>query len=188
MNQEDIIYRLKSGDTDVFNEVVNAWQNKVYNTAISIVQNEEDAEDITQEVFVTLYQRIDGFREESLLSSWIYRITISKSLDHEKRKKRQKRGGLLKKILFIDEEEEPANFDHPGILLDNKERARILFGALKKIPEKQRVAFTLHKMEGLTNQEIAAILNTSLYAVESLQLRAKNNLKDILKNYYEKHL
>lgn len=188
MNQEDIISRLKSGDTDVFNEVVNAWQNKVYNTAISIVQNEEDAEDITQEVFVTLYQRIDGFREESLLSSWIYRITISKSLDHEKRKKRQKRGGLLKKILFIHEEEEPANFDHPGILLDNKERARILFGALKKIPEKQRVAFTLHKMEGLTNQEIAAILNTSLYAVESLQLRAKNNLKDILKNYYEKHL
>ncbi len=188
MNQADIIYGLKTGETAVFNEVVRTWQNKVYNTAISIVQNAEDAEDITQEVFVTLYQRIATFREEALLSSWIYRITVSKSLDHEKRKKRQKRGGLLKKIFFIHEEDDPVNFEHPGILLDNKEQAKILFGALKKIPEKQRVAFTLHKIEGLTNQEIAVIMNTSLYAIESLQLRAKNNLKEILKSYYEKHL
>ena len=188
MNQADIIYGLKAGDITVFNNVVSAWQNKVYNTAISIVQNAEDAEDITQDVFVTLYQRIDAFREEALLSSWIYRITISKSLDHEKRKKRQKRGGLLKKIFFMQEEEEPANFEHPGILLDNKEQAKILFGALKKIPEKQRVAFTLHKMEGLSYQQIAAIMNASLYSIESLQVRAKNNLKKILQKYYEQHL
>ena len=188
MNQADIIFKLKSGDSTMFKDVVAGWQDKVYNTAISIVQNEEDAEDITQEVFVTLYERINYFREESALSTWIYRITVSKSLDHEKRKKREKHGGLLKKIFLVKEEDEPVNFDHPGILLDNKEKAAVLFKALKKLPEKQRVAFTLHKIEGLSYQEIAAVMNTTLFAVESLQGRAKNNLKSILEKYYQQNL
>lgn len=188
MNQAEIILRLKNGDTPIFKDVVAAWQDKIYNTAISIVQNEEDAEDITQEVFVTLYERIGDFREASTLSTWLYRITLRKSLDHKKRKKRNKHGGLLRKIVFGEEADEPANFDHPGILLDNKERAAVLFKALKKLPEKQQIAFTLHKLEGLSNQEIAAIMNTTLYAVESLQGRAKRNLKSILRKYYQQHL
>ncbi len=185
MNQADTIFKLKSGDTAIFKDVVDAWQNKIYNTAVSIVQNEQDAEDITQEVFVTLYERIGDFREEAALSTWLYRITVSKSLDHEKRKKRKKHGGLLRKIFLTKEDDEPVNFDHPGILLDNKEKAAVLFKALKKLPEKQRVAFTLHKLEGLSYQEIASVMNTTLFAIESLQGRAKNNLRTILKNYYE---
>lgn len=185
MSQADTIFKLKTGDATIFKEVVDTWQDKVYNTAISIVQNEEDAEDITQEVFVTLYERIVDFREESALSTWIYRITVSKSLDHEKRKKRLKHGGLLKKIFSVREDDEPAHFDHPGILLDNKERAAVLFRALKKLPEKQRIAFTLHKVEGLSQQEIAAVMNKTLHAVESLQLRAKSNLRKSLKEFYQ---
>ena len=187
MSQADNIFKLKSGDEAIFKDMVAEWQEKVYNTAVSIVQNPEDAEDITQEVFVTLYESIKDFREESALSTWIYRITISKSLDHEKRKKRQKHGGLLRKIFLVKDEDEPVNFDHPGILLDNKERAVVLFKALKKLPEKQRIAFTLHKLEGLSYQEIATVMNTSLFAVESLQGRAKNNLKSILKKYYQQN-
>lgn len=186
MSQADTIFKLKSGDTTVFKEVVDSWQNKVYNTAVSIVQNEEDAEDITQEVFVTLYERIGDFREEAALSTWIYRITVSKSLDHEKKRKRLKHGGLIKKIFAVKEEEEPAHFDHPGILLDNKERAAVLFKALKKLPDKQRIAFTLHKVEGLSQQEIASVMDTTVYAIESLQLRAKNNLRKTLNAYYNK--
>ena len=187
MDQQEIIERLKSGDKAVYAEVVTRWQNMIYNTAISIVQNEEDAEDITQEVFVTLYEKIGDFRQESALSTWLYSITTRKSLDHEKRKKRAKHGGLLKKIFGLREADEPATFDHPGILLDNKERATVLFKALKKLPEKQQVAFTLHKMEGLSHQQIADIMFASLPAIESLLVRARNNLKKILKEYYKKH-
>ena len=188
MNQPDIIVRLKQGDKTVYTEVVEQWQHMIYNTTLSIVQNEEDAEDITQDVFVALYERIQDFREESTLSTWLYSITVRKALDLEKRKSRQKRGGFLQKIFAVKESEEPVNFNHPGILLDNKENATVLFKALKKLPDKQRIAFTLHKMEGLSYQQIAAIMDTSLYAIESLQVRAKNNLKKILSDYYEQHL
>ncbi|MBC7535535.1 MAG: RNA polymerase sigma factor [Ferruginibacter sp.] len=188
MNQADIIFKLKNGDTAAFQKVVLAWQDKVYNTSLSIVQHAQDAEDITQEVFVTLYERIADFREEATLATWMYRITVSKSLDHEKRKRRSKYGGLVRRIFFITQEDEPLNFDHPGILLDNKEKAAVLFKALKKLPEKQRIVFTLHKTEGLSYHEIARVMNTSLYAIESLQTRAKNNLKEILKSYYQQHL
>ncbi len=187
MDQGDIIFKLKKGDTSVFNDVLAAWQDKVYNTAVSIVQNEEDAEDITQDVFVTLYEQIGNFREASMLSTWLYRITVSKSLDHEKKRKRQKRGGLLKKIFFVREEDEPVNFHHPGVMLDNKERAAVLLKALKKLPEKQRIAFTLHKIEGLSYQETAVVMNITLFAVESLLVRAKTNLKNILSEYYQQN-
>ena len=188
MDQPAIIARLKQGDKSVYTEVVEHWQQMICNTALSIVQHEEDAEDITQDVFIALYERILDFREESALSTWLYSITVRKALDQEKRKTRQKRGGFVQKIFSIKESDEPVNFNHPGVLLDNKENAKVLFKALKKLPDKQRVAFTLHKMEGLSYQQIAAVMDTSLYAVESLQVRAKNNLKKILKAYYEQHL
>lgn len=188
MSQPDIIATIKSGDHKAFKEIVESWQDMVYNTAVTIVQNAEDAEDITQDVFITVYEKLDDFREESMLSTWIYRITVRKALDSEKRKKRQKYGGLLKRIFSLREEDEPVNFDHPGVQLDNKEKASVLLRSIKKLPVNQRIAFTLQKIEGLNNREIAAIMDTTLLAVESLQARAKNNLKSILKNYYEKNL
>lgn len=181
----DIIASIKSEDERTFRKIVESWQDMVYNTAIAIVQNEEDAEDITQEVFVTVYEKLSDFREESKLSTWIYRITVRKALDSEKRNNRHKHGGLLKRIFSIAEEEEPVNFFHPGVQLDNKEKAAVLLQSLKKLPEKQRIVFTLQKIEGLNNREIADIMDTTLFAVESLQARAKNNLRSILKNYYE---
>ena len=159
----------------------------VYNTALGIVQNEEDAEDVTQEVFLKVYEGLKNFRNESGLSTWIYRITITTSLDFEKQKKRQKRGGLMQRVFGYAETDEKPDFFHPGVALDKKEDAAVLFMAMKKLPEKQRTAFLLNKIEGLTNKEIAAIMETSLLAVESLQVRAKNNLRNHLKEYYQKH-
>jgi len=111
---------------------------------------------------------------------------VSKSLDHEKRKKRKKRFGFVQGLFGSREEEQlhPAEFDHPGVQLEKKERAGELFGALKQIPDKQRIAFTLHKLEGQSYQEIAEIMNISLYAVESLMSRAKTNLRKVLSGYY----
>ncbi|RYF91257.1 MAG: RNA polymerase sigma factor [Chitinophagaceae bacterium] len=185
MKQTDSIDSNKQGGALQFHQIVERWQNMVYNTALSIVQVEADAEDVTQDVFIELYQKMDTFRGESQFSTWLYRITINRALDFEKRRKREKNGGLLKQIFSIKNEEEPANFNHPGVLLDNKEKAAALFKALKKLPEKQKVAFTLHKIEGLPYQEIAEIMNTSLFAVESLMARAKAGLKKMLAAHYQ---
>ncbi|MEP7143203.1 MAG: RNA polymerase sigma factor [Ferruginibacter sp.] len=188
MNQsEALINKLKRGDQSGFTAVMDLYQDMVYNTAISIVQNADDADDITQEVFVQVYLSINSFKGESKLSTWLYRITISKALDHEKRKKRKKRFAFVQSLVGGQDNEQlhPVEFNHPGIQLERKERAAELFKALKRLPDKQRVAFTLHKIEGQSYQEIAEIMNTSLYAVESLMGRAKTNLKKLLFNYYE---
>ncbi len=159
----------------------------VYNTALGILQNEEDAEDAAQEVFIKVYGRLKEFRNQANISTWIYRITITTALDFEKQKKRQKRGGLLKRVFGTAEAEEMPHFDHPGVAMDKKEDAAVLFKAINKLPVKQRTAFLLHKSEGLTNNEIADIMRISQQAAESLQVRAKNNLRVFLKEYYEQH-
>lgn len=187
MHQPELIEQLQRGDPSAFKTLVDEWENMVYNTALSIVQNPEDADDITQEVFVQVYQSISSFKGESKLSTWLYRITVSRALDHEKKMKRKKRFGFMQALLGNAEEEQihPAEFDHPGVLMEKKEKAGELFSALKKIPDNQRIAFTLHKLEGQSYQEVAEIMNTTLYAVESLMARAKTNLKKVLANYYE---
>lgn len=187
MNEsEELIDQLKKGDHSGFSAVVNKYQDLVYNTALGIVQNAEDADDITQEVFVQVYLSVGSFKGESKFSTWLYRITISKALDHEKKRKRKKRFAFVQSLFGHHEEEEihPVEFNHPGVQLEKKESAADLFKALKQLPENQRIAFTLHKVEGQSHQEIAAIMNLSVYAVESLMGRAKVNLKKILDAYY----
>jgi len=185
LNQHATIEKLREGDTALFDDVVNRWQDMVYNTAISIVQNEQDAEDITQDVFIKLHESLASFRGEALLSTWLYRVTINKSLDHEKKKNRQKRGGYIKSIFTTYEG--LVHFEHPGALTENKEKAVILFQALKKLPDSQRIAFILHKIEGRSYNEIASIMENSLMAVESLLARAKRNMRKTLINWYEKN-
>ena len=190
MDQQELIAQLQQGDEPAFKKLVDEWQHMVYNTALGIVQNEEDADDITQEVFIQVYQSVSSFKGESKFSTWLYRITVSKALDHEKRKRRKKRFAFVQSLFGNDEEEpvQPAEFNHPGVQMEKKERAAELFHALKQIPDKQRIAFTLHKLEGQSYQEVAEIMNSTLYAVESLIARAKTNLREILADYYKEKI
>ena len=190
MNQQELIVQLQQGDEQAFKKLVDEWQDMVYNTALGIVQNADDADDITQDVFVQVYQSVSSFKGESKFSTWLYRIVITKSLDHIKKKKRKKRFGFMQSLFGnnSDEEIHPAEFNHPGVLMENKERAAELFKALERLPEKQRIAFTLHRLEAQKHQDIATIMNLSVTAVESLIARAKGNLKQLLKDYYEKNI
>ncbi len=190
MNQPELVEQLQRGEASAFRKLVDEWQDMVYNTVVSIVQDPDDADDITQEVFVQVYQSVSSFKGESKFSTWLYRIALSKALDHEKKKRRKKRFGFVQSLFGGHEEEQlhPVDFDHPGVQLEKKEKAAVLFNALKQLPEKQRIAFTLHKLEGQGYQEIAEIMHTTLYAVESLMGRAKANLKKILDDYYHKNL
>ncbi len=186
MTDQQLIAELKSGSEQAFSVLVQTYQNMVFNTVLGIVQQFEEAEDLAQEVFIQVYQSINGFRGESKLSTWIYRISITKSLDFERSKKAKKRFALLKNMIGIGEQEENTvvEFHHPGIALDKKEEAIVLFKAIKKLPENQRVAFVLIKTEGLTYNTVAQILNVSEKAVEGLMHRAKENLRKFLADYY----
>ncbi len=186
MNQPELVEQLQQGNESAFSKLVDEWQDMVYNTAIGIVQNPQDADDITQEVFMQVYQSISSFKGESKFSTWLYQITLSKALDQEKKKKRKKRFAFVQQLFGNQGEDlvQSIEFEHPGILMEKKESAQALFKALKQIPDNQRIAFTLHKLEGQSYMEIAEIMNTSLYAVESLMSRAKANLKKQLNKYY----
>ena len=187
MNQPELIVQLQQGDETAFKKLVDEWQHMVYNTALSIVQNEEDADDITQEVFIQVFRSVGSFKGDSKFSTWLYRITVSKALDHEKKMKRQKRFGFVQQLFGVSavEQKQVTEFNHPGVQLEKKEKANELFSALKLIPDNQRIAFTLHNLEGQSYREIAEIMNTSLFAVESLVGRAKTNLKKELSKYYK---
>lgn len=175
------------GDEGVFREIMNETQDIVYNTALGIVKDTGDAEDVTQEVFVKLYENAERFRGDAKLTTWLYRVTVNTSLDLYRRKKGKKRMAFFREM-FNGQPERGIFFDHPGVKLENKEHARVLFAAIDKLPLNQQVVFVLFHMEGKTYAEIAEITDRSVTAVESLMARAKGNLQKWLKNYFDKHI
>ena len=188
MDDRTLVERLKAGDESAFRYMVTTWQAMVYNTALGIVQKEEDAEDISQDVFVQVFQSIASFKGESKFSTWLYRITITKSLDHERKKKRKKRFAFVTSLFGEDNAEElqVPDFNHPGVAMDKKEDAAVLFRAIASLPENQRIAFTLHKVESLSYQEVCEVMQTSISSVESLMHRARTNLRKKLAAHYQK--
>jgi RNA polymerase sigma-70 factor, ECF subfamily len=165
------------------------YRLKVFNTAISMVQEHGAAEDIAQEVFVTVFKSILSFNEKSSMSTWIYRITVNKCLDHLRAKNRQKRQRVMGMLFYKDSGQpvhDKPNFDHPGIQLERKEKARYLFAAIETLPDNQKTVFVLSQVEELPQKDIAEIMNLSIKAVESLLQRAKANLRKKLEHIYDR--
>jgi RNA polymerase sigma-70 factor (ECF subfamily) len=187
LDEKQLIKLLLEGNNTAFRELVDQCKDMVYNTCLGILQHASDAEDVTQDVFVQAYESIHQFKGDSKISTWLYRISVTKSLDLLRKKKRKKRFGYVQSLFGMNDEEigiTESNFYHPGVELENKERAAVFFKAIEKLPENQRIAFVLHKVEGLSYLEVAEIMSSSLSSVESLMHRAKSNLKKILADYY----
>jgi RNA polymerase sigma factor (sigma-70 family) len=187
LNENELIALLKRGDGKAFDYLVSNYQVRIYNSCLGVLKNQSDAEDIAQEVFVEVYRSIAGFKEEAKLSTWMYRIAMTKSLDFLRGKKRKKRFAFVTSLFSEDSNTpryDPADFVHPGVQLENKEMAGYLFKAIDELPENQKIAFTLNKIEGLSYQEISEVMETTVSSVESLLFRAKQNLKDLLGEYY----
>ncbi len=164
-----------------YEDFYNQYKILVYNVALHYLQNIEDAEEVTQDVFVQVFQSLKKFEQKSTVKTWIYRITINKSIDYIKHKNSQKRFFIFgKKTTNTAEINSISNFEHPGILMVNKEKAAILFSAINQLAENQKTAFILSKLDGLSNPEISEVMNVSTGAVESLVFRAKQNLKEKL--------
>jgi RNA polymerase sigma-70 factor (ECF subfamily) len=190
LEEKSLIEGLQRGEEKAFQELVDVFQGRILNTCLGFFPNREDAEDLTQDVFLKVFRAILGFRGDSKLSTWIYQVAVSVCLEEKRKRGRKKRLAFLIPLVGQDERELPVSsyFDHPGVQLENKERARILFEKIDELPENQRTAFVLHKVEGLKHEEIAAIMESSVSAVESLIHRAKKNLQTRLEAYYRKEL
>lgn len=168
-------------DSNDFKTIYNQYSTLVYTVALNYLQNIEDAEEITQDVFVQLHQSLGKFNEKSSLKTWIYRITINKCLDFIKHKNSKKRFFIFGKKSNSDSEIlNISNFEHPGIALENKEKSEILFSIINELTENQKAAFMLSKIDGLSNPEISEIMQLSISSVESLIFRAKATLKEKL--------
>lgn len=164
-----------------FAELYDTYSNMVYNLALNYVQQKEDAEDITQEVFIKLHQHLPRYDPAAAaLKTWIYRITINQCLDAAKARKTQKRFGFIT-ALFSKESNEPlaeaAQMNHPGIAAEYREALQRLFGIINQLPHQQKTAVLLTRMDGRPQYEVAEIMNTSVKAVESLLQRARQTIE-----------
>ena len=188
---DDFLKNLREGSETAFKELIKAHRQKVIGVCFGFLRNQEDSEDTAQETFIEVFRSIKKFKGESSISTWIYRIAVTKSLDFLKAKKRGKRLGFVSKIFSIEEA------DEFGLLVsgmdsskefDENQRSKVLLTALSKMPESQRIALTLSKLDGFSNPEISEIMQTSVSGVESLVHRGKESLKQILNKFYSEYL
>lgn len=165
-----------------FDEIYFEHYKMVFNLALQYVQNTEDAEEITQDVFVKIFDNLNSFKKQSSLKTWIYRMAINQSLDFIKAKKAQKRN-FLSSLFSINDSNfkfQPSNFNHPGIELEQKEACQKIFEAINQLSDNQKTALILLKIEDKSQAETAEIMNLKVKALESLFQRAKNNLEILL--------
>ena len=182
-----MIDRLKSKDNKAFTELIALYKQSVINTCFRFLLHQEDAEDIAQDVFVEVFQSIEHFRGDAKLSTWIYRIAVNKCLDEIKKRNRKKRITSLGKLLHLDVVNHwIAGGALPDADLHEMDSMKEVAAVLNRLPENQRVAFTLSKIDGFTNAEIAAIMNTTTIAVESLIYHAKKTITEDLMRVLKK--
>lgn len=189
MSETTFIEDLRAGKREAYSRLLDEYEQRIFHTCLSFVPNKEDAEDVAQEVFVEVFRSIHKFKENSKLSTWMYRIATNKSLEFIRKKNTKKRFAFIQSIfgneIPLDKTAYFTEMNHPGILLENKEKSETVFKAIHQLPEAQKIVFTLHKIDGLSYKEIAEITEKSVSSVESLMFRAKKSLQKILANFYK---
>lgn len=165
-----------------FNQIYQQHKKLVFNLALNYTNILEDAEEVTQDVFVKVHQNLNNFKNNADIKTWLYRLTINQSLDFIKSKQRKKRSFLVN-LFSVSQTEvysECSDFNHPGIEMENKEAFKSLMNKIYQLPENQKSVIILLKIEDLTQKQVAEIMQISEGAVESLFQRAKSNLKKTL--------
>ena len=193
MTDQEIIQGLKNKEETAFKEFVDTYQHLVLNVANKFVRNKEDAMDIAQEVFIKVYDSVHSFREQSKISTWLYKITVNKSLNYIRDKKRRNIFSSLDAIFENKNNNSVENVaDDQKISqeqMESEERKEILFKAIDQLPEKQKTAITLNKLEGLPYKEIAGIMDISVTETGVLINRARKKLqKKLVAQFNPDHL
>lgn len=164
-----------------FDLLYHKYKKLVFNLCLNYTFDVDDAKDITQEVFVKIYQKHHQYSSSGgSEKNWIFGITVNQCLDFLKSKRRKKRFGSIVSLFYPDSNE-PINsalsFNHPGILMEQKEELENLLRLIYHLPENQKTVITLLKIEDRSQKEVAEIMGISVKAVESLFQRAKQNIK-----------
>ncbi|RZK94123.1 MAG: RNA polymerase sigma factor [Hymenobacter sp.] len=175
----ELVAQLQQGSELAFRTLVERYQQRVYSTAFSLLRSAEEAEDVAQEVFVEVYQTVAKFRHETALSTWLYRLATSRALQHRRRAGAKKRFAYFTSLLGFQNQvlHEPPDHAHPLALLEGEQQLQLLLSHIGRLPSQQQVAFTLRHEQELSYDEIAAVLDTTVAAVESLLFRARHTLR-----------
>lgn len=178
-----MIKEIEAGNRLAAKQLVDTFQVRVYNICLSLLHNVHDAEDTTQEVFIEVMQHLHTFRGDSELGTWIYRIAVNRSLNIIRKKKKQRWWKQVDDFLTFRETDsyESLITTQPA---EKEEEKRMLYKAIDALPDNQRIAFTLNKIDELSYNDVAETMSISHAAVESLLHRAKLNLQRSLKKYY----
>lgn len=188
---------LEHGDAQVFKLLVRRYQGRVYATAMRILNNTEEAEEITQDAFVKVHQNLDKYRQAAAFSSWLFQITRNLCMDVLRVKQRKKEMRVVSfdpQATSEDEVEKsagrtlnqlPDNKPGPAQSLDEEEQTRVIEATLEKLPETQRTVLVLHDIEGLSYQQIAETTGASIGTVRSRLHYGRLKLKELLDPYFE---
>ena len=190
MTDVEIIQLITQGDRNMYRKLVERYQPMVFRTCMGFLHNKEDADDLTQDIFIRAYQTLAGFKGDATFATWIYRIAVNASLN---KIRKSSKNLLLQRLESVFGGEKNKEFTFPipdsenpeNILIRNEHREWVQ-NALNSLPEKQRTAIVLSKYDDLPQKEIAEIMNTTEGAVEALIQRAKANLREKLSSLYKK--
>jgi RNA polymerase sigma-70 factor, ECF subfamily len=164
---------LGQGDVAAYRELSTAYLSRVVNYARRMLGSTAEAEDVTQEAFLRLWQGAPTWEENALVVTWLFRVTHRLCIDKLRRAQR-----------YSDDASEPAtDSGRPSLLLERRQLAEVVQRAVDDLPARQRAALVLCHYEGLGNAEIAAVLELGVEAVESLLARARRRLREVLVHY-----
>lgn len=178
---EYYIEQTLKGNVNAFSHLVEKYQQMVYTLVIRVLNNKEEAEEVSQDAFVKAFNKLSTFKGESKFSTWLYKIAYFKSLDELKRKKR---------IIVSDDVEDYSKDTFDSSLdaiaiIHNEERKQVINEALYKLKEEDRIILTLYYFEEESLKEIAKIVNLTPDNVKIKLFRSRKKLFSLLKNVIE---
>jgi RNA polymerase sigma-70 factor, ECF subfamily len=182
-SQVEEVVTPKAGDLPSFTKIVDEYQNRVYGFVRRMVASGEDAEDVTQEVFIRAFQSYDRFDARASVRTWLFRIAYNLCVDRARRAGRRFTEVSMKLSGEIEEEfEVPDDRWQPDALLEDSEMRRHIEEAINKMSEKLRSVLILHDKEDLSYEEIAETLKIPIGTVKSRLFLARNHLQEAVKD------
>ncbi len=178
-NEAALIGRIKNGDDNAMEEIVKLYKKKVYFLAYDLMGNQADAEDLVQDVFLKAYSSIKRFRGDSRFSTWLYRITVNRSIDLRRRKANviiNDSEELDEQVFTVDEKGDSGTED-PHQQFNNAEIAEHIRRALRNVSPREKTAFVLKHFNELPIAEVANVMGVSAGTVKSLLFRAVQKLR-----------
>lgn len=184
----EVVNQFKAGDALAFEEIISRYESKVMSLALRFTRNQEDAEEVMQDVFTTVFRKIDGFRGQSAFSSWLYRIVVNAAfMKLRKRKQNQTvpMDDLSPAIKQFCVDRDTLTGTYSQNIAVSHEMQAVIQQAVNRLPDQYKAVFVLRDVDGLSNQETGEILNLSIPAVKSRLHRSRIMLRKKLQRYYE---